>query len=462
MRLASYFTEYSGPAFALLSRPYLQELGRPVTAADIAAAPKVIGRYRGEDVGEALSKGDGAALFHIEDLGAKRYREPVVVLIGPGTGSAAEGFAWGMKTWSKARLLGAPTAGAILSGEDFDIAPGWSLTVPTAGHWSTSAENLNDKAVTPHESVPETRADLCAGRDKGAERAMAILTASMRRAVALSAKRDRVNEQASRHGVIAGSVAIVVGSSLRNLPVMPATANPCQPELGLHANSLPANEQTWPLTRNHLSPSCLRLRSTRRERPVLRPAPIDEQRAKPAAAARTAEAATNWRNGMRGRSVSSVRVARQPKRRIRAGLIRRNRSCANTCTRRFETSPIEVTGIDCQDDLLRDQGARLRARRCRRVQDGPRGASGRNHGTISAGLRFRSLRKRTWSVPEKCAGAVRTPPRTSGMTIQSRSPARTCAVARISGSALRAMRSPETLAGRIRWSSCSACTSRRN
>jgi carboxyl-terminal processing protease len=175
MRLASYFTEYSGPAFALLSRPYLHKLGRPVTAADIAAAPKVIGRYRGEDVGEALSKGDAAALFHIEDLGAKRYHQPVVVLIGPGTGSAAEGFAWGMKTWSKARLLGAPTAGAILSGEDFDIAPGWSLTVPTAGHWSTSAENLNDKAVTPHESVPETRADLCAGRDKGAERAMAIL-----------------------------------------------------------------------------------------------------------------------------------------------------------------------------------------------------------------------------------------------------------------------------------------------
>ena len=41
---------------------------------------------------------------------------------------------------------------------------------------SRPAENLNDKAVTPHENVPETRADLCAGRDKGAERAMAILS----------------------------------------------------------------------------------------------------------------------------------------------------------------------------------------------------------------------------------------------------------------------------------------------
>jgi carboxyl-terminal processing protease len=175
LRLASYFIEGS-PAFALLARPYLQALGHPVTPADIAKVPKVVGRYRGEDVGEAFAKGGGAALFQLEDLGEKRYRAPVVILIGPGTGSAAEGFAWGMKTWSKARLIGAPTAGAILSGENFDVAPGWNLTVPTAGHWSLSAEDLNDKAVTPHESVPETRADLCAGRDRGAERAMAILT----------------------------------------------------------------------------------------------------------------------------------------------------------------------------------------------------------------------------------------------------------------------------------------------
>jgi carboxyl-terminal processing protease len=176
MRLASYFVDRTGPAFALLARPYLEKLGRPVTAADIAAAPQVIGRYRGEDVGEALAKGGGAATFHIEDLGAKRYRAPVVVLIGPATGSAAEGFAWGMKTFSKARLIGERTAGVILSGEDFDIAPGWGLTVPVAGNWSAAGEDLNDKPVTPHEVVPETRADVCAGRDRGAERAMAILT----------------------------------------------------------------------------------------------------------------------------------------------------------------------------------------------------------------------------------------------------------------------------------------------
>jgi carboxyl-terminal processing protease len=176
MRLASYFIDRETPAFALMSRPYLEKLGRPVTAADVAAAPKVIGRYTTKDVMDALSKGNGAATFYAEDLGDKRYRGPVVVLIGPGTGSAAEGFAWGMKTFSHARLVGAPSAGQILSGEDFEVAPTWSLTVPVAGLWSTTGEDLGDKPVTPHELIPQTRADICAGRDRGAERAIAIIT----------------------------------------------------------------------------------------------------------------------------------------------------------------------------------------------------------------------------------------------------------------------------------------------
>ena len=46
MRLAAYFIEGGGPGFALFSRPYLQRLQHPVTAADVAQAPMVIGKYR--------------------------------------------------------------------------------------------------------------------------------------------------------------------------------------------------------------------------------------------------------------------------------------------------------------------------------------------------------------------------------------------------------------------------------
>jgi carboxyl-terminal processing protease len=112
----------------------------------------------------------------MEDLGERRYRGPVVVLIGAGTGSAAEGFALAMQRMTRARLIGEPTAGYILSGEEVEIAPGWSLTVPTAGIWSADGEDTGDKPVAPHERIPERRADLCAGRDRAAERAVAILT----------------------------------------------------------------------------------------------------------------------------------------------------------------------------------------------------------------------------------------------------------------------------------------------
>ena len=77
---------------------------------------------------------------------------------------------------SRARLVGEPTAGAILSGDDVEVAPSWSLTVPVAGLWSATGEDLGDKPVTPHELVPQTRADICAGRDRGADRAIAIIS----------------------------------------------------------------------------------------------------------------------------------------------------------------------------------------------------------------------------------------------------------------------------------------------
>lgn len=174
LQLASYFADGASDGAALFTRPYLEKLGHPVTAADIAAAPKVTGRYY--EVYKVLTEGGGGAVWQFVDMGEKRYRKPVVVLIGRETGSAGEGFAMAMKMKTRARLIGEPTAGYILSGEDFDIAPGWSLTVPTAGNWSPDGENLGDKPVTPHETVAETRADLCAGRDRGAERAVAILT----------------------------------------------------------------------------------------------------------------------------------------------------------------------------------------------------------------------------------------------------------------------------------------------
>jgi carboxyl-terminal processing protease len=178
LRLASYFTQQGElPAVGLFAQPYLKTLGRPVTKADVVNGPKVVGAYADGAVFKAVSDNGGIAVFYTEDLRARRYEGPVAVLIGADTGSAAEGFAWTMRDFTRARLVGRPSAGALLSGETFDLPGGWTLTVPVQGLWGPDGQDYKDKAVPPHEAVALTRADLCAGRDRDLERAMALLSA---------------------------------------------------------------------------------------------------------------------------------------------------------------------------------------------------------------------------------------------------------------------------------------------
>jgi carboxyl-terminal processing protease len=176
LRLASYFGKES-PAFVLLSRPYLVALGHPVTQADVMAAPKVEGAYTDAAVFQAVGDKGGGAAFWSEDVGAKRYGGPVVVLTGEDTGSAAEGFAWFMRLKTSAHIIGRRTQGAFLGGESFDLPGGWSLTLPVYGLWGPDGGDYGDKPVTPDRTIALARNDICQGRDREIEAAMDYLTA---------------------------------------------------------------------------------------------------------------------------------------------------------------------------------------------------------------------------------------------------------------------------------------------
>ena len=176
MRLASYFTGEAGPGLTLLGRDYLQRLGRTPTPADVGRAPRADRIYTTAQVGEALKANGGAAALWTEDLGSKRYDKPVVVLIGPETASAAEGFAWVMKLRSKAKLVGRRSQAALLSADRLEFAPGWHVRVPTAGVWAPDGQDYGDRAIDPHVSVQLDSAALCEGRDPALERALAIVS----------------------------------------------------------------------------------------------------------------------------------------------------------------------------------------------------------------------------------------------------------------------------------------------
>lgn len=164
LRLASYFGPGAEPAVILLARPYLQALGRPVTTADIAAAPRVDRAYTTEAVFDAMMRHNGGAAFWTDTI-ERRFTGPVFVLVSEETGSAAEGFAWYMRERTHAKLIGTQTQGALLSSESFDIGDGWSVTIPVHGLWGANGVDYGDRAVPPHEEIRPTRADLCAGRD---------------------------------------------------------------------------------------------------------------------------------------------------------------------------------------------------------------------------------------------------------------------------------------------------------
>lgn len=164
LRLLGYFTD-PGPGIALLSRPFLETLDGPVEAEDLTGILRVSRAYTTEAIFEAVGEGEGAVMLMIEDLGERRYRKPVVVLIGPETGSAAEGFAWGVREQTDAVLIGRETAGALLSSQSFELPDGWRLTIPVHGNWGPDGRDYGDRKVPPHIATTLTRDAVCRGDD---------------------------------------------------------------------------------------------------------------------------------------------------------------------------------------------------------------------------------------------------------------------------------------------------------
>lgn len=187
LRLLGYFTG-PGPGVALLSRPFLETLDGPVEAADLADIHRAYRAYTTEAVFDAVGEGNGAVMLMIEDLGERRYRNPVTILIGPETGSAAEGFAWGAKDQTSAILIGRNTAGALLSSEGFALPNGWRVTLPVHGNWGPDGRDYRDQPVPPDIATTLTWEAVCRNEDADLVEAIraleeAWLGASVERAV---------------------------------------------------------------------------------------------------------------------------------------------------------------------------------------------------------------------------------------------------------------------------------------
>jgi carboxyl-terminal processing protease len=104
------------------------------------------------------------------DLWTRRYRGPLVVLIGPASSSAAEITAATLKREGRAIVAGRRTNGAVLASRMFPLPDGGQVQLPVSDVLMPDQSRLENIGVTPDIRVYPTAAQVQAGRDMALER----------------------------------------------------------------------------------------------------------------------------------------------------------------------------------------------------------------------------------------------------------------------------------------------------
>lgn len=104
------------------------------------------------------------------------YSGPLVVLIGPESGSAAEVLSGALRAHDRAELVGDQTAGAVLIARRFRLPDGGWVQVPVADYLDVSGGRLEDIGVKPHVAARQTLAAIRDERDLIVEAAELAMT----------------------------------------------------------------------------------------------------------------------------------------------------------------------------------------------------------------------------------------------------------------------------------------------
>jgi Periplasmic protease len=113
---------------------------------------------------------------HSFGWGATRYGGRVLVLIGPGTGSAAEIFSHVLQHHGRATVIGRRTAGAVIHSRFYRLPGGGELQVPVSDYVGLDGQRLEGKGVVPDIELPmPTLAERRAVRDLEMGKAAEIL-----------------------------------------------------------------------------------------------------------------------------------------------------------------------------------------------------------------------------------------------------------------------------------------------
>lgn len=105
----------------------------------------------------ALAQDDGALVGRVVPV-EPVYAGPVYVLTSRQTASAAEPLVYTLRTTGRATIVGAPTAGEMLSSTGFPFGDGWELVVPAADYFTAEGTRIEGHGVGPTLSVAPAQA----------------------------------------------------------------------------------------------------------------------------------------------------------------------------------------------------------------------------------------------------------------------------------------------------------------
>jgi len=104
------------------------------------------------------------------------YQGDVVILTSPNTGSAAEIFSHVLQHHHRARIVGRPTAGAVIYARSWPLPGGGSLQIPVLDYVGLDGQRIEGHPVQPDVLVPQpSLAELRVGNDADLDAALKLL-----------------------------------------------------------------------------------------------------------------------------------------------------------------------------------------------------------------------------------------------------------------------------------------------
>jgi tricorn protease len=105
----------------------------------------------------------------------QNFYGPMVVMQNERSASDAEMFPAGFKALGLGKVVGVPTAGAVIGTGSYTLLDGSTIRTPGSGVWLATGELMENYGVPPDVYVDNTPSDFIKGRDAQLEKAVEVL-----------------------------------------------------------------------------------------------------------------------------------------------------------------------------------------------------------------------------------------------------------------------------------------------